>query len=284
MKKGPFEEPPRVAIVVRKPHFGDFEDLPKNWAMNNRLTTFSHGIFSIIITEGERFFIRTVNVFKRQIDGPELVRDVGLFVGQEAQHTQHHEKFNAALRRFGFNVDRIEKNTRRVMRLLEKCLSKKAALAVTVFLEHLTTMLAETGYRFPAFRTEWHRPARDFWAWHGVEELEHKSVAFDVYQHVGGGYLTRVSIAVLMLGLFLVLPWVLIGAWIRFGRIEPAVPATTLGMKLKAHPGLRWGPIKFFLRYLFAYFKPRFHPSDNDSRVHIEAWLSEIAVPLERHP
>jgi predicted metal-dependent hydrolase len=272
----------RVDIVVRNPRFGDFADLPKHWAMNNRLTTFSHAIFSIIITEGERFFIRTVNAFKSQIDDPALVREVDLFARQEAMHTRHHVKFNAALRRFGFNVDRIEKNTRRFLRLMEKCLSKRAALAVTVFLEHLTTMLAETGFRFPEFRTEWHRPARNFWTWHGLEEMEHKSVAFDVFRHVGGGYLTRIAVALWMLLVILALPSLLIGAWIRFGRHESTVPATTLAEKLKEHPGLRGSVIKFFLRYLFAYFKPRFHPSNNDSRAHIQLWLNEIVDPLER--
>ena len=29
------------------------------------------------------------------------------------------------------------------------------------------------------------------WMWHALEEIEHKGVAFDVYEAVGGGYLRR---------------------------------------------------------------------------------------------
>jgi hypothetical protein len=38
-----------VDIVLREPDFGEYAELPKNWAMNNRLTTFAHAIFSTII-------------------------------------------------------------------------------------------------------------------------------------------------------------------------------------------------------------------------------------------
>jgi len=33
---------------------------------------------------------------------------------------------------------------------------------------------------------------KQLWRWHAIEETEHKAVAFDVYQAVGGGYFRRV--------------------------------------------------------------------------------------------
>ena len=39
-----------------------------------------------------------------------------------------------------------------------------------------------------------HPAARELFEWHLVEELEHRTVAFDVYEHVCGGYLYRLAV------------------------------------------------------------------------------------------
>lgn len=276
--------PPRpqrnVDIIVREPAFEGFDDLPKLWAVNNPLITFSHCVFSVVITEGERFFIRTVNACRDQIHDAGLLDEVDLFIRQEAMHTRQHIAFNDAIRRFGIDVDRIERHTRRFLRLVERCLTRRGALSVTVFLEHLTTMLAETGYRFPEFRTEWHPGARDFWTWHGLEELEHKAVAFDVFEQAGGGYLTRVSGACLVLAVLAVLPITLVGDWIRFARVPSGTTPTRLAHKLREYPTLRRRTVAFFAQYLFAYFKPDFHPWKNDSKAHIDLWISYVAPSM----
>lgn len=277
MEVSPSRPQRTVDIVVRAPVFHGFEDLPKLWAVNNQLITFSHCIFSVIITEGERFFIRSISAFRDQVRDEGLREEIELFVRQEAMHTRQHIAFNDAIRRFGFNVDRIERHTRRFLRLVETCLTRRAALAVTVFLEHLTTMLAETGYRFPEYRTEWHLGARDFWTWHGLEELEHKAVAFDVFEHVGGGYITRVSAACLVLLVLAALPLTLVGDWIRFARFPTEKAPTKLTDKFREYPTLRRRTLAFFVQYLFAYFKPGFHPWKNDSKAHIDLWISYIA-------
>jgi len=46
----------------------------------------------------------------------------------------------------------------------------------------------------------------DLVKWHGAEEIEHRTVAFDLYRHLGGGYIARyyLSVAVIagVLGLW----------------------------------------------------------------------------------
>ena len=39
-----------------------------------------------------------------------------------------------------------------------------------------------------------HPAARDLFLWHLVEEIEHRTVAFDVYEHVCGGYFYRLAV------------------------------------------------------------------------------------------
>ncbi len=48
----------------------------------------------------------------------------------------------------------------------------------------------------------------DLVKWHGSEEIEHRTVAFDLYRHLGGGYMPRyyLSLAVIVL---------VLGLWVR---------------------------------------------------------------------
>ena len=43
---------------------------------------------------------------------------------------------------------------------------------------------------------------RPLWLWHGLEESEHKAVAYDVYRAAGGGYLNRVATMALTTAVF----------------------------------------------------------------------------------
>jgi predicted metal-dependent hydrolase len=39
-------------------------------------------------------------------------------------------------------------------------------------------------------------PIMQMWEWHFVEELEHRNVTFDVYDHVCGGYFYRLAVGI----------------------------------------------------------------------------------------
>lgn len=39
----------------------------------------------------------------------------------------------------------------------------------------------------------------DLVKWHGAEEIEHRSVAFDLYRHLGGGYIARYYLSVVVI-------------------------------------------------------------------------------------
>src|SRR5690606_41942592 len=52
----------------------------------------------------------------------------------------------------------------------------------TCALEHFTAMLAETILEHPEMLEGMDERVLPLWLWHAVEESEHKSVAFDVYQ------------------------------------------------------------------------------------------------------
>jgi len=79
-------------------------------------------------------------------------------------------------------------------------------LAATIAAEHLTATLGE--YMFNEddnLLKNAHPTMRAFYMWHGVEEVEHKSVAWDVYENAaGGGFLTRAAAMALLYPLAIV--------------------------------------------------------------------------------
>jgi len=71
-------------------------------------------------------------------------------------------------------------------------------LAYTVALEHFTALLAHQSFiKGELFAEPAHEDFRPLMMWHGAEELEHKAVAFDVYQIVDGNYGRRATAMVL---------------------------------------------------------------------------------------
>jgi predicted metal-dependent hydrolase len=67
------------------------------------------------------------------------------------------------------------------------------ALASTAALEHLTAIMARRALAEPDYWAEpMHEDMAALWQWHAMEEAEHKSVAFDVFQKVSGSYALRV--------------------------------------------------------------------------------------------
>jgi predicted metal-dependent hydrolase len=58
-------------------------------------------------------------------------------------------------------------------------------------LEHYTAIIAEMLLRDPDVQSKFSAEARQLWLWHALEENEHKTVAYDVYEKVVGSYALR---------------------------------------------------------------------------------------------
>jgi predicted metal-dependent hydrolase len=76
--------------------------------------------------------------------------------------------------------------------LLEKVVGKdkqqRIGLAITAALEHYTASIAETVLKHrDIYMKECREDMRQMFLWHAAEEIEHKSVAFDVFKDVAGG-------------------------------------------------------------------------------------------------
>ena len=101
-------------------------------------------------------------------------------------------------------------------------------LGIVATVEHMTCVLG----KYALYNTEWEKLGADasmldLVKWHGAEEIEHRTVAFDLYRHLGGSYIARYYQSVIVIAAVLGL-WVDGAAQImqqdpRYHSIQPAV-------------------------------------------------------------
>jgi uncharacterized protein len=176
-------------IVVRRPGFVVPEPLPKHPIPASPLRSHLVHAFNLIFPDAERFLVRTIS---RSLPGlaPELAESARALMGQEAQHAIEHAKTLAPLRATGYRIDGFLRAWRRGFSLSSRWAPTWLNLANCAAAEHFATQGGAMVLRGltpmpldPALR--------EMALWHAAEEIEHKSVAIDVYRASGGGGVGR---------------------------------------------------------------------------------------------
>ena len=255
--------PADPAIPVRHVDFGfGSGELPRYFYDGDAFATTFFMAFSLVIPQGERFFIQSVRHYLQDVDDPALRARVAGFIGQEAMHGREHDAANAAYDALGFPREPVERGIRVFLKRMSM-LPKPVQLAFTAALEHFTAIISYDIVGSPDRQRRFDPALRDFMLWHMMEELEHKSVAYDVYRRCVGSYAIRAGTMLpAAVGLFPVLfniQLFLLRAdgqpfsWRRHRRGIAAIYGPR---------GLYWR----ILPSLLDYFRPGFHPDDHDSR------------------
>jgi len=169
-------------ITVRRMDYEFSAEIPDHWADGNPVLTAFMAALSASFPPGERFFIDSVRHYAGQVTDPELKERIRGFIGQEANHTKEHIAFNSFLEQRGYPVGKIEKRVAQIIRRIQENSSPASNLAQTAALEHLTAFLASAVLEQPHIIARTHPTVAAFWTWHAIEEVEHRSVAFEVYK------------------------------------------------------------------------------------------------------
>jgi len=153
---------------------------------------------SLLLPHLEPYLIRSMNAAKPHVTDPGLKEDLLAFNAQEGQHYRAHRAFNDAVNAKGFPmVARHEERLAADYHRFSTTKSLAFNLAYAEGFEAMTMALARVSFELRHF-DRMHRDARDLFAWHLVEELEHRTVTYDVYKHVVGAtfgsYLFRLII------------------------------------------------------------------------------------------
>ncbi|RUP34502.1 MAG: metal-dependent hydrolase [Mycolicibacterium sp.] len=259
--------------------FGEPEPLHRHFVEGD--IVFSHlvAVLSSSFPPGEESFIRSVRRFSDQITDPVLKKRVAGFIGQESVHGQEHRKLNTQLADMGYPLVRFllfapTSVRQKVVLRIEKLIPAKVHLAMTAAAEHYTAVLGARVLSNDEIQAIPGDP--EVWRllnWHAMEELEHKSVAFDVYRSVGGSERTR--IAVMWFMYFLTIPVVTAAVALSI-LLDPTVWPRPITVLRQTYGVFRGPLLRGFLGEIAEYLRPGFHPDDVPTEELLARWQHDL--------
>jgi predicted metal-dependent hydrolase len=253
-------------------------DLPRHFAGGDLIMSHVVAMLSAMFPNGEDFFVQSVRNYRHRITDPQLKTQVGKFIGQEAIHGREHREFNDRLHDLGYTTRLVDRGVDMgLKRLGTRLLPKRTQLAITAALEHYTATLAEVLMGSPEARelltaTE----VRHMLLWHALEESEHKSVAFDVYQTVSGNHRVRALVMDVVTVSFLFV--LAVSTIISLSRDPAGRDLRRLGRSLTR---ARRSPFlsRDVVVRLRDYNRRDFHPDDHDTNELLEYWRHDLFGP-----
>lgn len=261
------------AVTPRKLNVEFPDSIPRYWFNGSPLLTHMLNVYTLLIPDNESYYIRQLKRCLKEIEDPDLKTRLLSFFRQEGQHGIEHKAFWTNLEQQGV---RYEGFTRAVnwffYGILEPLLPRAVHLANIACIEHINAYLGHF-YLSRGQLQGADEHMRLLFEWHFAEEIEHKTVAFDVFQTVSGSYPVRLLSAVLVFPLFYL--------------INTAGLIYLLGCDGKL---LRGGTWRDFAQYLFAdgalvhdlrnigrYLMPGFHPGQIRDYALAEAFFEQAA-------
>ncbi|MEM9623502.1 MAG: metal-dependent hydrolase [Pseudomonadota bacterium] len=184
-------------IPVRKMSFDipTADDLDPKWLANDIVQSyFSTGI-SLYVAYLEPFLVKSMRRVLDQITDDKLRENVDRFARQEAQHYTQHEKFNNAI--LGKNYPGLQARFDILKQDFEDFLAHKGDKWCVGFVEGFEALTTQIALRSLHQLSKQHARTDPRFAalfeWHMAEEVEHRTVAYDIYEHLYGDYLFRVK-------------------------------------------------------------------------------------------
>jgi len=259
----------------RKVRF-DWSNTPLHWVPDDPFATHVMNVLHLLLPEGERHFIKAVDEAAPMVDDPGLQAAIKPFVQQESWHAWAHQVVLDHLAEQGID-------TKPYTAKLEGWLSALGdrregwppllqrwwlyrRLADVAALEHFTAVLGQWVIQHRGLDyAGTDETMLDLLRWHGAEEIEHRSLVFDVYQNVCGNYPLR-ALSMLLTGTQFLFWWLVLFWWLAGVRYLMAHDLT-----ITAKPRWRdWlraareykvpGPWKLLVTVPIRYLRPSHHP------------------------
>ena len=256
-------------ITVRKMRFR-FEE-PIDFDRSDEELAIVLGMLGLSMTMPylEPYLIRTMKVAQKEITDPVLAEDMRRFSQQEGHHFRNHADLNEQLR------NHFEAPVAEQLRAIENALEAdyqrftrgKSLRFNLAYSEGFEAMTCSSALAMAEHGTLAQLPGGEIWSWHMAEEIEHRTVAFDVFQHLVGSYPYRI----------------LVGTWsqihyVRYiGRFARCM-AAALGRKI-VNP--RQPMQRTALRRWFHTWSPRYDPAKIEIPEGVEELLARYTQEAE---
>ena len=263
--------PQAIGITVRRLQFNP-QAIRRHYFANSPVMSHLLTALSSTFPIGEQFFVHSVRNVRDKVKDETLQAQIAAFIGQEAMHSKAHAEFNAAWRSEDYNLDRFQAWLARKDDYV-KNLHPKIQLAITCAFEHFTALLGGYILRHPEVLATLDEDAAKLWVWHAIEEIEHRAVAFDVYQAVyGDDKIRRMIMRSVTTGFASLTLYSATRLFLQDKKKSlPKVGGNIFGFYLLGKMFLQLAP-----EYL-AYFKRDFHPSEIDYTKLICYWKQRLA-------
>ena len=270
-EKSYLNRPKAIGIKVRKPSFNP-KAIRRHFFANSPVMSHLLTALSSTFPIGEQFFVHSVRNVRDKVTDEKLQAQIAAFIGQEAMHSKAHAEFNDAWRRDDYNLDNFQAWLGRQDKFI-KSAHPKLQLAVTAAFEHFTALLGGYILRHPEVLNTLDDDAIKLWVWHAIEEIEHRAVAFDVYQTLYKDDKVRRRVMRNVTTGFASLTFysatrLFMQDW---RKSVPKIPQNIFGMYLISKMLISLIP-----EYL-SYFKADFHPDEIDYSETVAYWKSKLA-------
>jgi len=274
--------PADLVIHPRNLMIGRGKSAERWWNGGDPIATAFYNGMSVTFPQGEAFFIESVRHFRDSVPEHQQAQ-IDAFIKQEAAHSREHTHFNKQVQEAGYEVASIETD---LASRLAKAKSAPAVvqLATTAALEHFTAIIAHASLKSDRHFKGASPDAARLWKWHAIEEIEHKAVAFDTFLAATKNLSSYKRWKFRSLAMLQV-THTFLNSRIRnmghfFDQDGINKPATWLRAfsYLLIYPGL--------LRQIFpawlAFFRPHFHPWQQDDRALLARHEAALALPSGR--
>jgi hypothetical protein len=260
-------------MKVRNVKF-DFKDIGDNqYVGNNVFSTHFTNSLHVLFPIGEKFFIKSVKRYLDKVEDPNLKKEMIDFMGQEGMHYREHERFWEQLEQMGLSVKPLSRFVDGMIRFFERIFyfilptsyADKLSLSITTGMEHYTALFGNQNLGNKQYRQVFfHEEMYMLMLWHSAEELEHKSVAFDVLQTVDKSYFLRIFGFVLASIFFYIMGFLgmFYFIWQDKNRniSKPFRQLKEFAVNFGARPKDAAG-----WQLMLDYFRKDFHPDDHDN-------------------
>jgi len=262
----------RVGIPPRRVALNLDQSDAGYWYADDAFLTYYWSAFSILLPEGEQFFVNAVRHYRDQITDEDLKAGIAGFIGQEALHTQGHQVLNGFINAKQLPAAELEGQLKLLLDTAAK-IHPRLNLAATICLEHFTALLGEQLLREVDHHEAIAADIKPLWMWHALEETEHKAVAWDVYEQTGGSYAVRAGTMVLTTA---ILGAVMAYSTARLLHADGRLLDVRNNWRgFKSLFG-RQGRMTRLLPKFLDFFRPDFHPNDHDTKALVAEWRERL--------